>query len=139
MLNHVLGLFKSMNHMITYCFTPFLTVVGEDEFISSCLAGTEISWPDDGDGILLSCNLDICTVRQLVIAHRQLIFCVVNMDIDLICCLYVNNITMMWDTRLFVCTHVVEIMRCLIVFRSMQIQKEPSTHQTIRGMFSCLP
>ena len=61
--SYVLGLFKSMNHMIMYCFTPsFLTVVGEDEFISSCLAGTEISWPDDGDGILLSCNVDICTV-----------------------------------------------------------------------------
>ena len=41
--SYVLGLFKSMNHMIMYCFTPsFLTVVGEDEFISSCLVGTDL-------------------------------------------------------------------------------------------------
>ena len=58
--SYVLGLSKSMNHMIMYCFTPsFLTAIGEDEFISSCLAGTEITKPDDGDGIFLSCNVDI--------------------------------------------------------------------------------
>ena len=58
--SYVLGLSKSMNHMIMYCFTPsFLTTVGEDEFISSCFVRTEISRPDDRDGIFLSCNVDI--------------------------------------------------------------------------------
>ena len=126
--------------MIMYCFTPsFITIVGKDEFISSCLAETKMSWPDNGDGILLSCNVDISTMLQLVIAHRQLTYCAVNTGTNLICCLCVNNITMMWDIRPSVCTHVVDIMKCLISFRSMQMQKEPSIPQTIRGMFSCLP
>ena len=46
--------------MIMCCFTPsFLTIDVEDEFISTCLARTKISWPHDGDGILLSCNVDM--------------------------------------------------------------------------------
>lgn len=115
---YVQGLLKNMNRMIMYCFTPpFLSAVGEDDFISSNWPKTELNRLDDGDGSFLSASVDICTVLQLVIANRQLIFCPINVDTDLVCCLCVNSITMLWDSRPSVRMLAVEVMKSLIALR----------------------
>eukprot|EP00250_Pteridium_aquilinum_P018006 c23891_g1_i1 orf=987-11852(-) len=115
---YVQGLLKNTNRMIMYCFTPsFLSAVGEDDLISSNWPRTEVRRLDDGNESFLSASVDICTVLQLVIANRQLIFCPINVDTDLVCCLCINSITMLWDSRPSVRMLAVEVMKSLIALR----------------------
>ncbi|MCO5567993.1 hypothetical protein L7F22_021689 [Adiantum nelumboides] len=121
---YVQSLLKNVNRMIMYCFTPsFLSAVGEDDFINSNWPRTDMKRLDDGDGGFLSAPVDICTVLQLVIANRQLIFCPINLDTDLVCCLCINSVTMLWDSRPSVRMLAVEVMKNLIAFRKPVLEE----------------
>ncbi|KAI5063137.1 hypothetical protein GOP47_0021684 [Adiantum capillus-veneris] len=121
---YVQSLLKNVNRMIMYCFTPsFLSAVGEDDFINSNWPRTDVKRLDDGDGGFLSAAIDICTVLQLVIANRQLIFCPINLDTDLVCCLCINSVTMLWDSRPNVRMLAVEVMKSLIAFRKPVLEE----------------
>ncbi|CAI9107753.1 OLC1v1007188C1 [Oldenlandia corymbosa var. corymbosa] len=114
---YVHAILKNMNRMILYCFLPsFLISLGEDELISSL--GLQIEQkrlspsnsPEDRAA-------DICTVLQLLVAHRRIIFCPSNLDTDLNCCLCVNLISLLRDNRQNVQSIAVDILKYLLVHR----------------------
>lgn len=114
---YIHAIFKNVNRMILFCFLPsFLITLGEDELLSSL--GLQIeqkrlfsnSSPEDR-------AVDICTVLQLLVAHRQIIFCPSNIDTDLNCCLCVNLISLLRDDRQNVQSMAVDILKYLLVHR----------------------
>ncbi|KAH7416368.1 hypothetical protein KP509_14G088100 [Ceratopteris richardii] len=121
---YIQSLLKNVNRMIMYCFTPtFLSAIGEDEIIDSKWSKADFKRLDNREGSLLSASVDICTLLQLIIANRQLIFCPVNLDTDLACCLCINSVTMLWDSRPSVRMLAVEIMKSLIRFRKPVLEE----------------
>ncbi|KAH7423408.1 hypothetical protein KP509_12G054200 [Ceratopteris richardii] len=120
---YVQSLLKNVNRMIMYCFTPtFLSTIGEDEFINSNWPKADMKRLED-DRSFSSSTVDICTILQLIIANRQLIFCPINVDSDLVCCLCINSITMLWDSRPSIRMLAIEIMKCLIASQKSVLEE----------------
>ncbi|XP_027161043.1 protein SPIRRIG [Coffea eugenioides] len=119
---YIHALFKNTNRMILFCFLPsFLITLGEDELLSSLGLQMEQkrlfpnSLPEDR-------TVDICTVLQLLVAHRRLIFCPSNLDTDLNCCLCVNLISLLRDNRQNVQSIAVDILKYLLVHRRVAFE-----------------
>ncbi|KAJ8632836.1 hypothetical protein MRB53_026172 [Persea americana] len=115
---YIHALMKNTNRMIMYCFLPsFLMTIGEDDFLS-CL-GFQLEHKKS-----LSMNVlqdesavNICTVLQLLIAHKRLILCPSNLDTDLICCLCVNLNSLLHDQRRSAQNMAVDIIKYLLLHR----------------------
>lgn len=120
---YIHSLLKNTNRMILYCFLPtFLATIGEDDILL-CL-GLQIeprkrlspNASEDDSGI------DICTVLQLLVAHRRIIFCPSNLDTDLNCCLCVNLVFLLHDQRRNVQNVAVDIVKYLLVHRRVALE-----------------
>lgn len=120
---YIHSILKNTNRMILYCFLPsFLITIGEDDLVS-CLGlliepkkrlSPNFSQDDSGT--------DICTVLQLLVAHRRIIFCPSNIDTDLNCCLCVNLISLLCDQRRNVQNLAVDVVKYLLVHRRAALE-----------------
>lgn len=120
---YIYSILKNTNRMILYCFLPtFLTSIGEHDLLSSLglliepKKGVSSNCSDDNLGI------DICTVLQLLVAHRRIMFCPSNMDTDINCCLCVNLISLLRDQRRNVQNMAVDIVKYLLVYRRSTLE-----------------
>ncbi|KAI3773056.1 hypothetical protein L6452_04254 [Arctium lappa] len=120
---YILAMFRNMNRTIMYCFLPsFLISVGEDELLSHLGLQVEtkkklVLNASQVDGVI-----DICTVLQLLVAHKRIIFCPSNFDNDLNCCLCINLISLLHDQRQSAQNLAVEILKHLLVHRKIAIE-----------------
>ncbi|XP_057826965.2 protein SPIRRIG isoform X1 [Cryptomeria japonica] len=115
---YVQALLKNTNRMIMYCFLPsFLSTIGEDDILSHVSLYLEPKKPITGGLTVDSLGIDTCTVLQLLMAHKRLIFCPSNSDTDLICCLCVNLIALLWDQRQTVKNMASELIKYLLLNR----------------------
>ncbi|PWA89657.1 beige/BEACH/WD domain containing protein [Artemisia annua] len=120
---YVHAIFKNMNRIIMYCFLPsFLISIGEDEFLSRLGLQIEprkriVTDNSEEDGVI-----DICTVLQLLVAHRRIIFCPSNLDTDLTCCLCINLISLLHDQRPNARNLAVDILKHLLVHRRAALE-----------------
>ncbi|XP_024965480.1 protein SPIRRIG-like isoform X1 [Cynara cardunculus var. scolymus] len=120
---YILAMFKNMNRTIMYCFLPsFLISVGEDELLSHL--GLQIETKkrvvlnaSQEDGVI-----DICTVLQLLVAHKRIIFCPSNFDNDLNCCLCINLISLLHDQRQNAQNLAVDVLKHLLVHRKTALE-----------------
>lgn len=120
---YVHSILKNTSRMILYCFLPsFLMSIGEDGLLS-CLGllmepkKRSFTSTYNGDS-----GIDICTVLQLLVANRRIIFCPSNVDTDLNCCLCVNLITLLRDSRQYVQNMAVDVVRYLLVHRRAALE-----------------
>ncbi|XP_068635132.1 protein SPIRRIG-like [Aristolochia californica] len=122
---YVQALLKNTNRMILYCFLPsFLSTIGEDDFLS-CLGlqiearkmGPPINSSEDESGV------NICTILQLLIANKRLVLCPSNLDTDLICCLCINLISLLWDARRSAQNMAIEIIKYLLLHRRASLEE----------------
>ncbi|KAG9451771.1 hypothetical protein H6P81_004675 [Aristolochia fimbriata] len=122
---YVHALLKNTNRMILYCFLPsFLSTIGEEDFLS-CLGlqieprkmGPPISSSEDESGV------NICTILQLLIANKRLVLCPSNVDTDLICCLCINLISLLWDARKSAQNMAIEIIKYLLLHRRASLEE----------------
>ncbi|KAA8543291.1 hypothetical protein F0562_021214 [Nyssa sinensis] len=120
---YIHAILKNMNRMILYCFLPsFLLTMGEGDLLT-CL-GWQIE-PKKRPSLNSSqddTGLDICTVLQLLVAHRQIIFCPSNLDTDLNCCLCINLISLLRDQRRNAQNMAVDILKYLLVHRRAALE-----------------
>nr|GMD66858.1 protein SPIRRIG isoform X2 [Ipomoea batatas] len=115
---YIHAILKNMNRMILFCFFPsFLTSIGEDELLSRIGLQTESNKRLPVNSTSEDVGVDICTVLQLLVANRQIIFCPSNIDTDLNCCLCVNLISLLHDHRRIVKNMAVDILKYLLVHR----------------------
>ncbi|KAF9618607.1 hypothetical protein IFM89_002302 [Coptis chinensis] len=121
---YVHALLKNTNRMIMYCFLPsFLNTIGEDDLLSGIVLQMEpkkISYLNSSHE---SSGIDICTVLQLLIAHKRIIFCPTNLDTDLNCCLCVNLITLLRDQRRSAQTLGGDVIKYLLVHRRAALEE----------------
>jgi hypothetical protein len=120
---YIHSILKNTNRMILYCFLPsFLITIGEDDLLL-CLGlliepkkrlSSYFSQDESGT--------DICTVLQLLVAHRRIIFCPSNIDTDLNCCLCVNLISLLSDQRRSVQNLAVDVIKYLLVHRRAALE-----------------
>ncbi|KAJ9548207.1 hypothetical protein OSB04_020750 [Centaurea solstitialis] len=122
---YILAMFKNMNRTIMYCFLPsFLISVGEDELLA--LLGLQVETKKkmvlNGSGSQVDGVIDVCTVLQLLVAHKQIVFCPSNLDNDLNCCLCVNLRSLLGDPRLTAQNLAIEIIKHLLVNRKTAME-----------------
>ncbi|XP_068651356.1 protein SPIRRIG-like isoform X2 [Aristolochia californica] len=122
---YVHALLKNTNRMILYCFLPsFLSTIGEDDCLS-CLGlqiearklDPPINSSEDESGV------NICTILQLLIANKRLVICPSNLDTDLICCLCINLISLLWDARISAQNMAIEIIKYLLLNRRASLEE----------------
>ncbi|KAI4319476.1 hypothetical protein MLD38_033068 [Melastoma candidum] len=132
---YVHSLLKNTNRMIMYCFLPsFLVAIGEEELLSRWGLLVENKKILSASSLLDESGIDICTVLQLLVAHRQIIFCPSNVDTDLNCCLCINLISLLADQRRNVQNMAIDIVKYLLVHRraaleDMLVSKANQGHQ----------
>ncbi|KAK3003294.1 hypothetical protein RJ639_018518 [Escallonia herrerae] len=120
---YIHAILKNMNRMILYCFLPsFLITIGEDDLLSCLGVQTEprkrlIQHSSQEDSVV-----DICTVLQLLVAHRRTIFCPSNLDTDLNCCLCINLIPLLRDQRQNAQSLAVDVLKYLLVHRRVALE-----------------
>ncbi|XP_019428214.1 PREDICTED: protein SPIRRIG-like isoform X2 [Lupinus angustifolius] len=120
---YIHSILKNTNRMILYCFLPsFLESIGEDDLLSELGLLTEskkrlssTSWQDDS-------GIGICTFLQLLVAHKRIIFCPSNTDTDLNCCLCMNLIYLLYDTRQNVQHIAIDLFKYLLVHRRAALE-----------------
>lgn len=120
---YVQALLKNMNRIILYCFLPsFLISMGEDELLSCLGLQVEPKKRVPLNSSQEERGVDICTVLQLLVAHRQIIFCPSNLDTDLNCCLCINLISLLGDQRRNAQNLAVDILKYLLVHRRAALE-----------------
>lgn len=114
---YIHAIFRNTNRIILFCFLPsFLISIGEDELLSRL--GLQIEQKRSSlNSSTEDERVDICTVLQLLVAHRRIIFCPSNLDTDLNCCLCINLIALLHDHRQNAQNMSVEILKYLLVHR----------------------
>ncbi|KAF6172754.1 hypothetical protein GIB67_000812 [Kingdonia uniflora] len=122
---YIHALLKNTNRMIMYCFLPsFLTRIGEYDFLS-CL-GLQLD-PKKSSPLMNSSlenlGIDICTVLQLLVAHKRIIFCPSNLDMDLNCSLCINLITLLRDQRKAAQSMAGDVIKYLLVHRRAALEE----------------
>uniref|UniRef100_A0A2P2MDC3 BEACH domain-containing protein lvsA n=1 Tax=Rhizophora mucronata TaxID=61149 RepID=A0A2P2MDC3_RHIMU len=120
---YVHSLLKNMNRMILYCFLPsFLVTIGEDDLLSRLGLLMEpnkrLYLNNSGEDL----GIDVCTVLQLLVAHRRIIFCPSNVETDLNCCLCVNLASLLRDQRRNVQNMAVDVFKHLLVHRRAALE-----------------
>lgn len=120
---YIHSILKNANRMILYCFVPsFLIAMGEDDLLSSLGLTSEPKKKTSSNSSYEDSRIDICTVLQLLVAHRRIIFCPSNSDNDLNCCLCVNLISLLHDQRQTVQNMAVDIVKYLLVHRRAALE-----------------
>lgn len=120
---YIHSILKNANRMVLYCFLPsFLIAIGEDDLLSCLGLLTESKKRITPNSSQDDTGIDICTVLQLLVAHRQIIFCPSNIDTDLNCCLCVNLIALLHDQRKNVQNMAVDIVKYLLVHRRAALE-----------------
>ncbi|KAI8522961.1 hypothetical protein RHMOL_Rhmol13G0037500 [Rhododendron molle] len=120
---YIHAILKNMNRMILYCFLPsFLLAIGEENLVS-CL-GLQIEQKKRfvSNSSQEDTGVDICSVLQLLVAHRRIIFCPSNIDSDLNCCLCINLISLIHDQRQNVQSMAVDVLKYLLVHRRAALE-----------------
>uniref|UniRef100_A0A1D1ZH49 WD repeat and FYVE domain-containing protein 3 n=3 Tax=Anthurium amnicola TaxID=1678845 RepID=A0A1D1ZH49_9ARAE len=121
---YVHSLLKSTNRMVLYCFLPaFLTIIQEDQLLSRL--GFQMESKKD---TIMSASsnesaIDVCTILQLLIAHKRLILCPSNLDTDLICCLCINLISLLHDQRQTAQNLAVDVTKYLLLHRRAALEE----------------
>jgi hypothetical protein len=120
---YIHAILKNTNRMILYCFLPsFLATIGEDDLLSSLGLQIEKKRLLQFQLITSEDGVDICTILQLLVAHKRIIFCPSNADTDLNCCLCINLISLLHDNRKNVRDIAVDILRHLLVNRRIVLE-----------------
>lgn len=120
---YIHSILKNANRMVLYCFLPsFLISIGEDDLLSSLGLLIESKRRTSPNSSHDDAGIDICTVLQLLVAHRRIIFCPSNIDTDLNCCLCVNLISLLRDGRQNVQNMAVDIVKYLLVHRRAALE-----------------
>ncbi|GMI76100.1 SPIRRIG, Beach-Domain Homolog A1 [Hibiscus trionum] len=120
---YVHSILKNTNRMILYCFLPpFLFTIGEEDLLCSLGLLTEPKKRSPTYSSEEDQGIDICKVLQLLFAHRRLIFCPINLDIDLNCCLCVNLICLIRDQRQNVQNLAIDVVKYLLVHRKAYLE-----------------
>ncbi|OMP04932.1 hypothetical protein COLO4_09186 [Corchorus olitorius] len=120
---YVHSILKNTNRMIMYCFLPsFLVTIGEDDLLASLGLLVEPKKRSPSNSSQEDMGIDICTVLQLLVAHRRIIFCPSNLDADLISCLCVNLISLLRDQRRSVQNTAIDIVKYLLVHRRASLE-----------------
>ncbi|MFS7930711.1 putative BEACH domain, lysosomal-trafficking regulator, BEACH domain superfamily [Helianthus anomalus] len=120
---YILSMFKNLNRTIMYCFLPsFLISIGEDELVSRLRLQIEpkkrfILNDSEDDNVI-----DICTVLQLLVAHKRVIFCPSNLENDLNCCLCINLISLLHDERQNAQNLAADILKHLLLYRKTALE-----------------
>lgn len=121
---YIHSMLKNTNRMIMYCFLPsFLVMIGEDDLLSRLGLLVESKKGLSSSSALEDSGINICTILQLLVAHRQIIFCPSNIDTDLNCCLCVNLISLLQDQRRNVQNMAVDVIRYLLVHRRAALEE----------------
>ncbi|KAK8541511.1 hypothetical protein V6N12_014145 [Hibiscus sabdariffa] len=120
---YVHSILKNTNRMILYCFLPpFLITIGEEDLLCSLGLLTEPKKRSPSNSSEEDQGIDICKVLQLLFAHRRIIFCPINIDIDLNCCLCVNLICLIRDQRQNVQNLAIDVVKYLLVHRKASLE-----------------
>ncbi|KAK7270292.1 hypothetical protein RIF29_23324 [Crotalaria pallida] len=120
---YIHSILKNTNRMILYCFLPsFLGSIGEDDLLSRLGLLTEYKRRLSTTSSQVESGIDICTVLQLLIAHRRIIFCPSNTDTDLNCCLCMNLIYLLCDKRQNVQHIAIDVFKYLLVHRRAALE-----------------
>ncbi|XP_077248016.1 protein SPIRRIG-like [Tasmannia lanceolata] len=121
---YIHALLKNTNRMIMYCFLPsFLATIGEDDLLSSLALQVESRKSLSHNVLQDESGIDICTVLQLLIAHKRLILCPSNLDTDLICCLSINLISLLRDQRRTAQNMAVDVIKYLLLHRRSTLEE----------------
>ncbi|KAJ6337046.1 hypothetical protein OIU76_006835 [Salix suchowensis] len=121
--SYINSLLKNTNRMIMYCFLPsFLVTIGEDDLLSCLGSLIEPKKKLPSNSSQEDSGIDICTVLQLLVAHKRVILCPSNVDTDLNCCLCVNLVSLLRDERQNVQNMAVDIVKCLLVLRMAALE-----------------
>eukprot|EP01018_Ginkgo_biloba_P003963 Gb_31352 [translate_table: standard] len=121
---YIQALLKNANRMIMYCFFPsFLSAIGEEDFLLHVSLHLELKRNVAGSPTADFSGIDTCTVLQSLIAHKRLIFSPSNTDNDLICCLCVNLISLLWDQRKSAQNMAAEVIRYLLLNRRAALEE----------------
>jgi len=134
---YVQSLLKNTNRMIMFCFLAQSTSNPTEEEASN-LNGKKIekssseilveSAPKSpggrsGDnGVIYQVTLDKAAVLQLVLANRKIIFCTINVDVDLVCALCINLFAMALANDQSTKPLVVEVWKVLLAHRSSALE-----------------
>ncbi|CAL0300600.1 unnamed protein product [Lupinus luteus] len=117
------SILKNTNRMILYCFLPsFLACMGEDDLLSVLGLLTESKKTLSSTSFQDDSGIDICTFLQLLVAHKRIIFCPSNTDTDLNCCLCMNLIYLLYDTRQNVQHIAIDLFKYLLVHRKAALE-----------------
>ncbi|XP_021821906.1 protein SPIRRIG-like [Prunus avium] len=120
---YVHSILKNTNRMILYCFLPsFLSTIGEDDLLLCLGLLIEPKKRLSSNSSYDNSGIDIHTVLQLLVAHRRILFCPINMDTDINCCLCVNLISLLRDQRQNVQNMAVDIVKYLLVHRRVALE-----------------
>ncbi|KAJ8899292.1 hypothetical protein K2173_018266 [Erythroxylum novogranatense] len=120
---YIHSLLKNTNRLMLYCFLPsFLVHIGEDELLSNLGLLLEPKKRLPSSNEQEDSGIDIGTVLQLLVAHRRIIFCPINLDTDLNCCLCVNLLSLLRDHRRNVQNMAVDIIKFLLVHRRSALE-----------------
>ncbi|GMI73991.1 SPIRRIG, Beach-Domain Homolog A1 [Hibiscus trionum] len=119
---YVQSILKNTNRMILYCFLPsFLVTIGEDDLISSLGLLKEPKKRSPTSSSQEDSGIDICSILQLLVAHRRVIFCPSNLDPELNSCLCVNLISLLRDQRKNVQNVAIDVVKYLLVHRKASL------------------
>ncbi|EOA19773.1 hypothetical protein CARUB_v10000019mg [Capsella rubella] len=115
---YVHSVLKNTNRAILYCFLPsFLILIGEEDLLSRLGLLVEYNKRKSSNLSVEESGIDISAVLQLLVAHKNIIFCPSNLDRDLNCCLCVNLISLLHDQRKDVQNMASDIVKYLLVQR----------------------
>ena len=137
---YVQSLLKNTNRMLMFCFLPQSSSSPTEEEASS-LNGIKMNRSGSGSeftveggpnspamgsgdsGVAYQVVLDKAAVLQLLLANRKIIFCTINVDLDLICALCINLFPMVWeDNEQSMRILVVEVWKALLAHRSSALE-----------------
>ncbi|KAK8486708.1 hypothetical protein V6N11_069070 [Hibiscus sabdariffa] len=120
---YVQSILKNTNRMILYCFLPsFLVTIGEDDLLSSLGLLKEPKKRSPTSSSQEDSGIDICSILQLLVAHRRVIFCPSNLDPELNSCLCVNLISLLRDRRKNVQNVAIDVVKYLLVHRKASLR-----------------
>ncbi|XP_010275219.1 PREDICTED: protein SPIRRIG-like isoform X2 [Nelumbo nucifera] len=120
---YIHALLKNTNRMIMYCFLPsFLMIIKEDDLLSSLGLHLKPKKSLASFSSQEESRVDICTVLQLLVAHKRIVFCPSNLDTDLNCCLCIYLISLLCDHRRSAQNMAIDIFKYMLVHRRAALE-----------------
>ncbi|XP_010270013.1 PREDICTED: protein SPIRRIG-like isoform X2 [Nelumbo nucifera] len=121
---YICALLKNTNRMIMYCFLPsFLVTIGEVDLLSCLGLQLEPKKSLSSSPSQEESGIDICTVLQLLVAHKRILFCPSNIDTDLNCCLCINLISLLREQRQNVRNMAMDVFKYMLVHRRAALEE----------------